>query len=106
MVRAGAAAVTVVGSVSELFAVLLSVADETVAVLLIVPAVAGAVTMIVIVAVVFFASVVRVQETAIVPVQVQPAPVADCRDVPVGIVSETVTFAASIIVEGFVTVMV
>jgi hypothetical protein len=91
-------AVTEVVSVSVLFVIDGSlVADVTVAVLLIEPPLAGAVTEIVIAGAAPTASVARVQVT--VPealLQVQPVPVADTNVTPAGSVSETETFAAGL----------
>ena len=99
-------ALTVVVAVAELFAVLLSLGDETVAVLLSVVAIAGAVTTIVIVALVFGARVAMLQLVELVPVQVQPVAVRETNVVPAGMVSVTTTLAAATVVDGFVTVIV
>ena len=97
---------TVVVAVAELFAALLSLGDETVAVLLIVPAVDGAVTTIVKLALVFFTRVARVQVTVVVPEHAHPVPLAETNVVPAGSVSTTLTEVASMVVDGFVTAIV
>ena len=97
---------TVVVAVAELLPGVLSFGELTVAVLVIEPAVLGAVTTIVKLALVFFTSVARVQVTVVVPEHVQPVPDADTYVVPAGIVSTTLTEVASMVVDGFVTLIV
>jgi hypothetical protein len=65
--------------------------------------VVGAVTVIVIGAVVFGASVERVHVTVVVPLQLQPVPLAETNVVPAGSVSETLSELAVIVVELFLT---
>ena len=96
----------VTGAVEELFPGVESVvALVTVAVLLKVPGVDGAVTIKVIVAVDPLFIVPRAQLTAVVPLHVPCEGVAETKVVPVGIVSATTTLVAA---DGplFVTVMV
>ena len=81
---------TVVLAVAELFAALLSLGELTVAVLLIVPAVDGAVTTIVMDGAVEFPVIEgRVHVTVVVPEQAQPGPLAEPKIVTAGIVSVT-----------------
>ncbi len=70
------------------------VAAETDAPLTAVPAAEGALTAMVIAGAAPTASVARVHVTVAVPLQLQPGPVAETRDAPVGSVSETATDAA------------
>ena len=81
---------TVVLAVAELLAALLSLGEVTVAVLLIVPAVDGAVTTIVMGGAAEFPVIDgRVHVTVVVPEQAQPVPLAEPKVVPTGIVSVT-----------------
>jgi hypothetical protein len=97
--------VTVVVAVALLFAGVLSLGEDRVAVLLSVVAVPGALTTIVNVAVVPAASVARVHVTVGLPEQLQPVPVDEMNVVPAGSGSDTLMELASI-VELFVTPIV
>ena len=93
-------------SVSELLPGVLSLGEDTVAVLDRVWAVAGAVTLIVITGALEFAAIeARVQVIVVVPEQVQPIPEAE-PVMPPGSGSETLTDVAATVVELFETVSV
>src|SRR5687768_1541068 len=93
---------TVVISVSELFPVMLSLDEETVAVLLIVPGVDGAVTTILKLSVAPAAIDGIVHVTGDDALHVQPVPPADTKVVPTGMVSDTLTDVAATVAELFV----
>jgi hypothetical protein len=97
---------TDVKAVAVLFPAVLSLGDVTVAVFERVCAALGAVTTIVIVALVFAASVAMLQLVVVVPEHVHPVAVLETKVVLAGIVSVTTTFAAGIVAELFVTVIV
>ena len=97
---------TDVKAVTVLFPAVLSLGDVTVAVFERVCAALGAVTTIVIVALVFAASVAMLQLVVVVPEHVHPVAVLETKVVLAGIVSVTTTFAAGIVAELFVTVIV
>src|SRR5438067_6570978 len=94
---------TVVVAVAELLVVMLSLGEETVAVLLIVPVVPGAFTTRSKLADAPAARDVRVHVTVDVPEQLHPVPLAETNVVPVGIVSDTETDVAGTVFELFVT---
>jgi hypothetical protein len=96
---------TVVVAVAELLPATLSLGEVTVAVLVRVVGVAGAVTTMSKLAELAAASDGRVQVTGDAALHVQPVPLAETKVVPTGIVSETLTLFAPT-VDGFVTVMV
>ena len=97
---------TVVASVSELLPGVLSLGEDTVAVLDKTCSVAGAVTLIVITGALEFAAIEAVvQVIVVVPEQVQPVPEAE-PVMPPGSGSETLTKVAATVVELFETVSV
>lgn len=97
---------TVVVAVAELFPVMLSLGDVTVAVFVNVPGVGGAVTTIVKAAAAPAAMDPRVHVTVSVPLQVHPDPLAETNVVPSGMVSVTLTDVAATVAELLLTVMV
>jgi hypothetical protein len=99
-------ALTVVACVAELFAVLLSFGDVTVAVFDKVVAVAGAVTTRLNDAEAPAASAGRVHVTGEDALHVQPVPLAETKVVPAGMVSATLRLVAGTAEELFVTVIV
>jgi hypothetical protein len=99
-------ALTVVVAVAELFAVLLSLGEVTVAVLDSDVGLPGAVTTRSKLAEAPAARAARVQVTGDDALQVQPVPLAETNVVPAGIVSETLTVVAATVAELFVTVIV
>jgi hypothetical protein len=96
---------TKVDAVAVLLAVLLSFADETVALFVIEPSVEGVVTTIEKLAVVFAAIDALVQVTLVVAVsgQVHPLPLALTKVTPLGRVSVTLTDVAEVVRELLVT---
>jgi hypothetical protein len=106
VIARSAFAATVVVAVALLFPVVVSLGDDTVAVLVRVCGVLGAVTVIVIAAVAPAASVARVHVTVAVPEQLQPVPFAETNVVVGGRVSETLTEFASVTALLFVTLTV
>ena len=97
---------TVVVAVAELFPVMLSLGDVTVAVFVKVVGIGGAVTTIAKLAEAAAASEARVQVTVVVPAHSQPLPLAETNVVPTGSVSETLREVAATVAELFVTLIV
>jgi hypothetical protein len=96
----------VVVAVAVLLTGVLSLGDETVAVLLIVPGVDGAVTWMLMVGAVVLAAIdARVHVTVVEPEHDQPVPAAETRVEPAGSGSETLTFVAGTVAELLVTLI-